>query len=192
LPYANEADLPPSLQPFIACEGAQPLPPPERNIYDLPSSVRRQVRGLELAAAEKEWAEEQASEPLREDVAAALRAKHDLSIGKALAQAKYNQDAIDNAYVISAAPEPQKFFVKRGAIYTSAEKVQKLKPSENVSILHLQKAFTDFIHLRQPASESCLQRTILNHSKTLSTRLAGAMARWAPEVSEKRRSSMRI
>ena len=64
---------------------------------------------------------------------AALQAEHDLPIGKALAQAKFNQDAIDNSHAVSAAPEPQKFFVKRGAVYIFAEKV-KLKPTELVFV----------------------------------------------------------
>ena len=134
-PYATEADLPASLKPFVASEAAPPPEPVERNIYDMPLSLKRQVGKLQLAAAEKAWAEEQASEPLPPETAAALEAKHELHIGTALAQAKYNDDAVDAVYEQAAATaQPQQLFVRRGGEMGHVERC-RLKPGEHVFAL---------------------------------------------------------
>ena len=115
LPFENEGALPESLKPFIATAEAPAPEPVQRNIYDLPLSTRRQVRGLELAAAEKEWAEQQASEPLREeDVAAALEDAHAARVGRAKAQLEHNQTVVDAAYEAAQQAEPPQLFVRRG------------------------------------------------------------------------------
>ena len=114
LPFTDESALPESLKPFVATAAAPPPEPVQRNIYDLPLSIRRQVGKLELAAAEKEWAEAQASEPLREDVAAALEDAHAAHVGRAKAQLKHNQDVVDAAYKAAQAPEPPQLYVRRG------------------------------------------------------------------------------
>ena len=130
LPFTDENDLPASLKPFRATGEEPSTQPVERNIYDLPLSVRRQVRKLELAAAEKEWAEAQAAAPLREDVAAALEAEHDIAIGRAKAQMAFNQSAIDNAHAAAAAAaEPAPLFVRRGAVYKRCD-ATRLRPGE--------------------------------------------------------------
>ena len=102
-PYASEADLPASLKPFVATAEAPPPEPVERNIYDMPLSLKRQVGKLQLAAAEKAWAEKQAAEPLRQDVAAALEDAHDRSVSIAKAQKKYNDRLTDAAYAQATA-----------------------------------------------------------------------------------------
>ena len=85
-PYASEADLPLALKAFVA-RGDEPPPfnLSERNIYDLPPHLRRQVRGLQLAVDEKEAAEAAFDEPLREDIAEVLQSEHDTAIGRARA-----------------------------------------------------------------------------------------------------------
>jgi hypothetical protein len=134
-PFMTESDVPQNLKPYIGGIRNEMLPhPSDRDIY-LSPQTRRQARRLEATAEEKDWAEQVASEPLREDVAAALPASHDIAIGKALAQAKYHQDAIDNAHTAaqeSVAQRPE-HFVKRGAIYSRASK-SKLRPAENVYV----------------------------------------------------------
>ena len=97
LPFENENALPESLKPFVATAEAPPPEPAQRNIYDLPLSTRRQVRKLELAAAEKEWAEAQASIPLPEDVQAALEDSHAKHIGRLLKEAEVNAKLTDAA-----------------------------------------------------------------------------------------------
>ena len=133
LPYASEAGLPAVLKPFIA-SGAELLPDPsDRDIY-LSNQARRQARRLEAIAEEKEWAEQQASEPLPPDVAAALQDSHDRYIGEALAQAKHNQSAIDNAHeAIAAAAEPTQYFVRRGGEWARSQNA-RLKPGESVFV----------------------------------------------------------
>jgi hypothetical protein len=98
LPFENENALPESLKPFVATAEAPPPEPAQSNIYDLPLSTRRQVRKLELAAAEKEWAEAQASIPLPEDVQAALEDSHAKHIGRLLKEAEVNAKLTDAAY----------------------------------------------------------------------------------------------
>ena len=119
MPFESRTALPESLRPFIASGNETPFEPIQRNIYDLAPAARRQVQQLELAAAEREWAEAQASEPLRPDVAAALAASHDIAIGRAKAQAQYNQDVIDAAYEQAAAEaaQPPQLYVKRGGAW---------------------------------------------------------------------------
>jgi hypothetical protein len=130
LPFTDASALPENLRPYITAAGDEMLPhPSDRDIY-LSPAARRQARALEAEAQRQEWAEELASEPLREDVAAELEAQHAARIGKALAEAQFNQDAIDNLHeAIAAAAEPEPFFVRRGSVYSRVEKV-KLKPGE--------------------------------------------------------------
>ena len=129
LPFKDENELPETLRPFVASEAAPPPEPVQRDIYDLPLSIRRQVRGLERTAAEKAWAEQQASEPLREDVAAALEAEHDTAIGLAKAKAQYNQDVVDAAYEAAQPAPPRQLYVKRGGAMGQVERC-RLKPGE--------------------------------------------------------------
>jgi hypothetical protein len=129
-PYASEADLPAALRAFVATGGEPSTQPVERNVYDLPLSIRRQVREHERAAAEKAWAEEQASAPLRPDIAEALQDAHDRSIGLAKAQAQLNQDVVDAAYAAAeAAAEPPQLYVRRGGEWARVERA-KLKAGE--------------------------------------------------------------
>ena len=51
-----------------------------------------------LALEFRDLAEQAASEPLAPEIEAALQSEHDLRIGKALAQARYAQEAADRAY----------------------------------------------------------------------------------------------
>jgi hypothetical protein len=44
------------LKPFIATGEEPSTQPVQPNIYELPLAIRHQVRGLELATAEKQWA----------------------------------------------------------------------------------------------------------------------------------------
>jgi hypothetical protein len=133
LPFTKEADVPENLRPYIATE-EEILPPPVRNIYDLPPHLRRQARQIQANVQWQDWAEAQASEPLPPDVAEVLQDSHDKYIS-IKAQMAYNQDASDNAYASAAPREPQKFFVKRGAVYADARKASKLKVAENVYAL---------------------------------------------------------
>jgi hypothetical protein len=136
LPFGSENDLPTALRPFIASEAAPPLPPPQRNIYDLPLSLRRQVHRLEKGIALREAAEEVASEPLPPETAAALQASHELYVGAALKQAELSAQRADDTYKqleAEAAAKVTQFYVRRGGAW---EKVQnsKLKPGETVFV----------------------------------------------------------
>ena len=65
---------------------------------------------------------------MREDVAAALEAEHDLHIGKALAQARYNQAAVDAAYEGAAQREEEaraQYFVRRGGEWARVQNATK-------------------------------------------------------------------
>jgi hypothetical protein len=127
---ASETDLPESLRPFVAGEDKQPLPAPERNVYDS-WSLRIQARRLEKGIAMQEAAEELANEPLRPDVQAALEAEHDLAIGRAKAQAEHSAGLYDAAYEGAQAAEPAQLFVKRGGEMTLVQRC-RLKPGETV------------------------------------------------------------
>ena len=130
LPFTSAADLPESLKPFIARGDETPFQAAARNIYDMPPPLRRQAWKLETIAQEKEAAEEEADAPLREDIQAALQAEHDLRIGAALQQARFNQAAIDNAHEAAAeAAQPREFFVKRGGEMGRTDRC-RLKPGE--------------------------------------------------------------
>ena len=63
------------------------------------SGAQQAVR-LQQAIEFREWATDQAeaSQQLAPEIEAVLQAEHDLSIGKALAQAEYHQEAVDRAY----------------------------------------------------------------------------------------------
>jgi hypothetical protein len=134
LPFTSENALPEALRAFIATAASPPPEPPTRNIYDMPLALRRQVRGLELGAAEKAWAEEQASEPLREDLRAALEDAHDRNVSTTKAQMEYNQGLSDAAYARAAEEAEAKttrYFVKRGGEMARVERA-RLKPAETV------------------------------------------------------------
>ena len=49
LPFTRAADLPESLKPFVATGEEASIQPAERNIYDTPLAIRRQVRKLALS-----------------------------------------------------------------------------------------------------------------------------------------------
>jgi hypothetical protein len=66
---------------------------------------------------------------LREDVAAALEDAHDIAVGRAKAQAQYNQAAVDGAYAAAQPAEPRRLFVKRGGAWGHVERC-RLKPGE--------------------------------------------------------------
>jgi hypothetical protein len=132
LPFKDESAVPVSLRPFLASEAAPPSEPPTRNIYDLPLALRRQVRGLELAAAEKAWVEQQASEPLPSDVAEALQDAHDRSVSITKAQLAYNLSAVDIVHEAAAEEAEAKtiqYFVKRGGEWARVQNA-RLKPGE--------------------------------------------------------------
>ena len=130
LPFENENALPESLKAFIATGNETSFDPAERDIYaDLPRNTRRQVRRLEMQAAHQEFAEQVAAEPLREDVQAVLEAEHDIAIGRAKAQAQFNQDAVDAAHAAAQPAQPRQLFVKRGGEMGYVERC-RLKPGE--------------------------------------------------------------
>ena len=133
LPFTAESELPESLKPFIATAEAPPPEPVQRNIYDMSPPVRRQARRLEMHAAHQELAEQVASEPLPEDVQAALESEHDIAIGRAKAQAEYNQSVVDAAYAAAQADEPPQRYVRRGGEWGHVERA-KLKPGETVFV----------------------------------------------------------
>jgi hypothetical protein len=87
LPYTAESEVPPNLRPLIGTGAEEPpFDPAERNIYDLPPHLRRQVRGIQSGWDLQDWAEEHASEPLPPETAEALQAKHDEHIAMLKAQ----------------------------------------------------------------------------------------------------------
>ena len=128
--YTTESDVPENLRLYIGGIRDENQPhPSDRDIYMTPAA-RRAARGLEMAAAQQAWAEEIASEPLREDVRAALEAEHDLHIGKLLAQSQCNQDALDRLHEsLAEAAEPLEYFVRRGSVYTRVTNVRP-RPGE--------------------------------------------------------------
>jgi hypothetical protein len=87
------------------------------------------VRKLELAAAEKEWAEAQAIEPLPPETAEVLQAEHDLRIGAALKQAEVSAQLVDAAYEAAQPAHPRQLFVRRGGEMGNVERC-RLKPGE--------------------------------------------------------------
>jgi hypothetical protein len=130
--FGSESDLPESLRPFVATgDETPPFNPSERYIYaDLPRNTRRQVRKLEAIAQEKEAAEAEVDQPLREDLQAALEDAHAAHIGRAKAQMAFNQSAIDVAHeAAAAATEPPQLYVRRGGEWAHVERA-KLKPGE--------------------------------------------------------------
>jgi hypothetical protein len=91
---------------------------------------RREAARLAAGHAFQEWAEQRASEPLREDLREALQDSHDRAIGRAKAQLQYNQDAIDRVYAAAAqAAQPRQHFVRRGAVYKRCD-ATRLRPGE--------------------------------------------------------------
>ena len=122
------------MKPFVATGQEMPFNPAERDIYSMSPLARRAVRRLEMDAAHQEFAEAVASEPLPPETAEALRASHELHIGKALAQAKYDQDVVDVAYVQAAeAVEATQYFVRRGGEWARTQNA-RLKPGETVFV----------------------------------------------------------
>ena len=136
LPFGSESELPESLRPFLATAAAPPPEPPVRNIYDMSPLVRRQARRLEMHAAHQEFAEQVASEPLREDVAAVLEAEHDTAIGRAKAEAEYHQRLSDGIYKQleeEAAAKVAQLYVRRGGEWGRVQN-SKLKIGEHVFV----------------------------------------------------------
>jgi hypothetical protein len=135
LPFTDESALPESLKPFVAGPDApKPFDPSVRNIYDLSPLARREVRRLESIAAEKEWAQQVADEPLPPETAAALEASHELHIGRAKAQAEYSQRLSDGIYKQleeEAAARVVQLYVRRGGEWGRVQN-SKLKPGETV------------------------------------------------------------
>lgn len=135
MPFGSESDLPESLKPFIATAEAPPPEPVERNIY---SSWRaaRQVDRLAKGIALQEAAEEIASEPLPEDVQAALEAEHNIAIGRAKAEAEYRQGLADATYKQieeEAAAKVTQYFVRRGGEWARVQNA-RLKPGETAFV----------------------------------------------------------
>jgi hypothetical protein len=134
-PYTSEADLPLAMKGFIASEATPaPFDPSVRNIYgDMTPAARRQVRQLELAAAEREWFEEQAAEPLPEDVQAALEDSHAAYIARLKAEAEYDGKLADTAFQAAQPAPPPQLYVRRGGEWGHVERA-KLKPAEHVFV----------------------------------------------------------
>jgi MoxR-like ATPase len=137
LPYEREEDLPEAMKAFIASGNeAPPFNPAERDIYSMHPAARRAVRKLEMQAAHKEFAEQIASAPLPEDVQAALEDSHNITIGRAKAQAEYNAKLTDDVYKQleeEAAAKVIQFFVRRGGEWGKVQNA-KLKPGEHVFV----------------------------------------------------------
>jgi hypothetical protein len=134
LPFQRE-DLPEALKAFISTgSSATPFEPSERNLYnDMSPHARHQARRLAQAAQEKDWAEEQASAPLREDIAAALADEHDIATSRAKAQAEYDQALSDAAHAVMQPVPPPQFYVRRGGEWAHVERA-KLKVGETVFV----------------------------------------------------------
>ena len=102
-------------------------------------SGAEQAARLRAIYEHKDWSEEQASEPLRDDVAAALEDSHPSHIGLAKAVAEHQQAAVDRLHDQLARESDEKIqqamFVKRGARhYVPVEKVKDLSPGEHVFV----------------------------------------------------------
>jgi hypothetical protein len=112
-------------------------------------SMLRQASQIGSMLQEQAYAEQQAEAAgrLSPELEDALRAKLELYIGKVLAQAQYNQDAIDTLHEsLAAASELQKLFVKRGAVYTETGKV-KLRPGEKCFVrIDNEWSFVDIVN----------------------------------------------
>jgi hypothetical protein len=97
---------------------------------------RQQAAELQAIVEEKEYFEQEASEPLRPDVAAALEDAHERSIGRAKAQTEYFQELQDQTFEAVTAPAAktlERFVRRRGRHYTEVGKA-RLKPGEPVFI----------------------------------------------------------
>lgn len=136
LPFEREEDLPAALKPLVATgtEEVPPFDPAERNIYDLPRHLRRQVRGIQSAWDFQHLAEEQAvaDQKLPAETQEVLETAHAAHIAKLKAQAEYNaklSDAIYENAVQEAEGRTVQFFVKRGGEMACTERA-KLKPGE--------------------------------------------------------------
>ena len=166
LPFATESELPPNLRGLIATGDEEFYSHSERLIYGQQPGPEpggpvvfqqtgggaqwRQARQVAGSLQEQVWAEEQARADavLPPETEAALADIHDKASALGKAQLQYNQDLTDSIYEEAArTSEPQKFYVKRGAVYTSVEKV-KLRPSENISRTEAQQRMGVHRHSR--------------------------------------------
>ena len=136
LPFVSENEVPPNLRHLIAsdadAEGPPPFDPAERNFYS--PHLRRQARAVRGNIQFQDWAEQEveAAGKLPPETEEALQAAHDKAIGLVKAQAKFNQEAADNAYesAVRQAEEVQtQYFVRRGGEMARVERA-KLKPGE--------------------------------------------------------------
>ena len=155
LPFEHVEDLPESLKGLVATE-ADPAPwtPAERNIYYRDDQgpepgeaviyqatgggqwVRRQAAQLASGLQEQIYAEQeaQAANKLSPELEEVLQDSHDKHIALTKAQMEASQRLTDAIYEDAAQrAEPQKFYVKRGAVYVDARKA-KVKPAENVFV----------------------------------------------------------
>jgi hypothetical protein len=127
----TEATLPDHLKEYISTGDEEPpFSPAERELYSpaLMHEVRRIKGNIELQS----WCEEEANKPLPEDVREVLEDKHSRHVGLARAQMQSAQNLTDSIYAESErVSEPQRFFVKRGAVYVDVRKVTP-KPAEHV------------------------------------------------------------
>jgi hypothetical protein len=150
-PYLRVEEVPEHLKEYIATE-ADPAPwsPRERDFYNNPQpepeliyqplsderGMRRQAMRAASISQEQLYAEQEVerANALSPETEEALQDSHDKHSALMIAQLQYNQDLTDSIYEEAArTSESQKFYVKRGAVYTSVEKV-KLRPSENVYV----------------------------------------------------------
>jgi hypothetical protein len=154
VPYASESDVPETLKHLIARDESEIPPPVTRDIYGQqpggaaafeagvvyqPLSggqwVQRQARAALAISQEQIWCEEQAeiASKLSPELEEVLQDSHDKHIALTKAQLEASQRFTDAIYedVERQAAEPQKFYVKRGAVFTDARKA-KVKPAETV------------------------------------------------------------
>ena len=109
-PFKSEDEVPETLKPFLVDEENKPSFAAESVgnfepgvVYQIISDGRRgraianQAAQLQQALEFRDLAEQAASEPLAPEIQAALQSEHDLRIGKALAQARYAQEAADSS-----------------------------------------------------------------------------------------------
>jgi hypothetical protein len=147
----TETTLPPHLREYIASGQEDFYTPAERDIYRQrpelgePPTVFRfldgQGRGIQRQAAQvasglQEQAylemEAQAANKLSPELEEVLQSEHDRHIGLVKAQAEFNRNLTDSIYAEAEwVAEPQKFFVRRGAVYVDVRKTTP-KPAEHV------------------------------------------------------------
>jgi hypothetical protein len=151
-PYLRVEDVPAHLKEYIATEADPPAwSPRERDFYNNPQpdpgliyqplsgerGMRRQAARAASISQEQIYAEEQAQADaaLPAETIEALQDSHDLYIGKTKAELEASQRLTDAIYEDAErrVVEPQKF-LKRGAVYVSAEKAGRFKPGEHVFV----------------------------------------------------------